>query len=50
MVSLALLKHCNLWQIPDWEKEAVPEHVQQAAREMGEKAFKERYIRLFVLI
>jgi len=32
----------DVTQIPDWEKEAVPEHVQQAAREMGEKAFKER--------
>ncbi len=32
----------DVTQIPDWEKEAVPEHVKRAAREMGEKAFKER--------
>ena len=29
-------------QIPDWEKERVPVEVQKAAREMGEKAYKER--------
>lgn len=26
----------------DAEKDAVPEHVKQAAREMGQKAYKER--------
>jgi len=32
----------DVTQIPDWEKEAVPDHVKKAAREMGLKAFKER--------
>ena len=31
-------------QIPDWEKEAIPEHIKKAAREMGEKAFKDRFV------
>lgn len=29
-------------QLSDEEKDAVPDHVKQAAREMGRKAFKER--------
>ena len=29
-------------QVPDWEKEAVPQEVQQAAREMAQKAYRER--------
>ncbi|KAF0309213.1 von Willebrand factor A domain-containing protein 8 [Amphibalanus amphitrite] len=28
--------------VPDWEKEAVPEHVQKAAREMNRAAYQER--------
>uniref|UniRef100_H2YJE0 VWFA domain-containing protein n=1 Tax=Ciona savignyi TaxID=51511 RepID=H2YJE0_CIOSA len=32
----------DVTQIPDWEKEAVPEHVKKAAREVAQKAFKER--------
>ena len=28
--------------MPDWEKDAVPEEVKRAAREMGLKAWKER--------
>lgn len=31
-----------MFQIPDEEKDAVPEEVKRAAREMGQKAFKER--------
>ena len=40
----AMLPFINfiLLQVPDWEKEAVPEHVKKAAREMAQKAFKER--------
>lgn len=33
----------NVAQVPQWEKDNVPEHVRKAAREMGQKAFKERY-------
>ena len=29
-------------QVPDWQKDMVPEEVRRAAREMGEKAFRER--------
>ncbi|CAK8678183.1 unnamed protein product [Clavelina lepadiformis] len=32
----------DVTQIPDWEKEAVPEHVKKAAREIAQKAFKKR--------
>lgn len=32
----------DVFQISDEEKDAVPEEVKRAAREMGEKAFKER--------
>nr|XP_039272426.1 von Willebrand factor A domain-containing protein 8-like isoform X1 [Styela clava] len=32
----------DVTQIPDWEKEAVPEHVKKAAREMAQKAFQAR--------
>ena len=32
------------------EKDAVPEEVKRAAREMGEKAFKERYPRFFLTL
>ncbi|KAL4221611.1 von Willebrand factor A domain-containing protein 8 [Mactra antiquata] len=32
----------NVAQVAQWEKDNVPEHVRQAAREMGQKAFKER--------
>ncbi|XP_050388458.1 von Willebrand factor A domain-containing protein 8 [Patella vulgata] len=32
----------EVYQVPQWEKDAVPESVQQAAREMAQKAFKER--------
>ncbi|KAB7495808.1 von Willebrand factor A domain-containing protein 8 [Armadillidium nasatum] len=32
----------DVHQIPDWEKEQVPEEVKRAAREMAQKAFKER--------
>ena len=31
-------------QVPDWQKDMVPEEVKRAAREMGEKAFKERSV------
>lgn len=31
-------------KVPDWEKEAVPEHVTKAAREMAQKAFQQRYL------
>lgn len=29
-------------QVSDAEKDAVPEHVKEAARQMGQKAYKER--------
>ncbi|CAL4081731.1 unnamed protein product, partial [Meganyctiphanes norvegica] len=32
----------DVTQLPQWEKDAVPEEVRKAAREMGQKAFKER--------
>ncbi|XP_052760098.1 von Willebrand factor A domain-containing protein 8-like [Mya arenaria] len=32
----------DVTQVPQWQKDSVPEHVRQAAREMGQKAFKER--------
>ncbi|XP_078484002.1 von Willebrand factor A domain-containing protein 8 isoform X2 [Ciona intestinalis] len=32
----------DVTQVPDWEKEAVPEHVKKAARDVAKKAFKER--------
>lgn len=32
----------NVAQVAQWEKDNVPEHVRKAAREMGQKAFKER--------
>ncbi|XP_043215151.1 von Willebrand factor A domain-containing protein 8-like isoform X2 [Amphibalanus amphitrite] len=32
----------DVTQVPDWEKEAVPEHVQKAAREMNRAAYQER--------
>lgn len=32
----------QVFQVPQWEKDAVPESVRQAAREMGQKAFRER--------
>lgn len=32
----------DVFQITDEEKDAVPEEVKSAAREMGQKAFKER--------
>eukprot|EP00058_Branchiostoma_floridae_P007969 XP_002593457.1 hypothetical protein BRAFLDRAFT_277037 [Branchiostoma floridae] len=31
-----------VYQVPDWEKEQVPEEVKRAAREMAKKAFEER--------
>lgn len=33
-----------MFQIPDAEKDAVPEEVKRAAREMGQKTFKERLV------
>ena len=32
----------DVTQVPQWQKDSVPEHVRQAAREMAQKAFKER--------
>ena len=32
----------DVFQVPDWQKDMVPEEVRRAAREMGEKAFRER--------
>ncbi|KAL3861823.1 hypothetical protein ACJMK2_007838 [Sinanodonta woodiana] len=32
----------NVTQVPQWQKDNVPEEVKKAAREMAEKAFKER--------
>ena len=32
----------DITQVPDWEKEMVPAEVQQAAREMAQKAYRER--------
>lgn len=37
----------NVAQVPQWQKDNVPEHVRQAAREMAQKAFKERYMYFF---
>lgn len=34
--------HQKVYQVPQWQKDQVPEEVKQAAREMGQKAFKER--------
>ena len=36
----------DVFQLSDEEKDAVPEEVKRAAREMGQKAFKER-LRIF---
>lgn len=36
----------KVYQVSQAEKDAVPEEVRKAAREMGEKAFKERYVPL----
>ena len=33
----------DVTQVPQWQKDSVPEHVRKAAREMAQKAFKERY-------
>lgn len=33
---------CLHKQVSDAEKDAVPEHVKEAARQMGQKAYKER--------
>jgi len=35
----------KVYQVSQAEKDAVPEEVRRAAREMAEKAFKERYER-----
>ncbi|KAL8625507.1 hypothetical protein ACOMHN_014596 [Nucella lapillus] len=32
----------QVFQVPDWEKEAVPQHITEAARAMAQKAYKER--------
>ncbi|KAK7499225.1 hypothetical protein BaRGS_00009485, partial [Batillaria attramentaria] len=32
----------QVFQVPQWEKDAVPESVRQAAREMAQKAYRER--------
>ncbi|GFR87627.1 von Willebrand factor A domain-containing protein 8-like [Elysia marginata] len=32
----------KVFQVPQWEKDAVPEHVKQAAREMGRKAYMQK--------
>ncbi|CAL1547451.1 unnamed protein product [Lymnaea stagnalis] len=32
----------TVFQVPQWEKDAVPEHIRQAAREMGQKAYQQR--------
>ncbi|GFO07343.1 von Willebrand factor a domain-containing protein 8-like [Plakobranchus ocellatus] len=32
----------QVFQVPQWEKDAVPEHVKQAAREMGRKAYMQK--------
>ena len=34
----------DVYQIPDWQKEQLPEEVRAAARAMGQKAFKERSV------
>ena len=34
----------DVFQVPDWQKDMVPEEVRKAAREMGEKAFKEKCV------
>lgn len=34
--------HQKVYQVPQWQKDQVPEEVKQAAREMAQKAFKER--------
>ena len=34
----------DVYQIPQEEKDAVPDEVKRAAREMGLKAFKERFV------
>ena len=31
-------------QVPQWQKDSVPEHIKKAAREMGLKAWKERSV------
>ena len=37
----------DVFQIAQAEKDAVPEEVKRAAREMGQKAFKEKYLDIF---
>ncbi|KAK0046521.1 E3 ubiquitin-protein ligase RNF14 [Biomphalaria pfeifferi] len=32
----------TVFQVPQWEKDAVPEHIKQAAREMAQKAYQQR--------
>merc|ERR1711937_250826 len=32
----------DVHQIPDWEKEQVPEEIREKARQMGQKAFEKR--------
>ncbi|XP_005100871.1 von Willebrand factor A domain-containing protein 8 [Aplysia californica] len=32
----------QVFQVPQWEKDAVPEHIKQAARDMAQKAYKQR--------
>ncbi len=32
----------DVTQVPDFQKDMVPEEVRRAAREMGEKAFREK--------
>ncbi|XP_059156251.1 von Willebrand factor A domain-containing protein 8-like [Physella acuta] len=32
----------QVFQVPQWEKDAVPEHIRQAAREMAQKAYLQR--------
>ncbi|XP_063429829.1 von Willebrand factor A domain-containing protein 8-like [Mytilus trossulus] len=34
--------HSKVYQVPQWQKDQVPEEVKKAAREMAQKAFKER--------
>ena len=39
----------DVFQISDEEKDAVPEEVKRAARELGQKAFKERCVEEYLI-